>query len=77
MRLSCVLLVEFRAQAGFTSVDDTARLLFLETGYYNTYDEAQKKFIEMIEWGHKYKNLEKHLGNGVCLVLGMDLSESQ
>jgi hypothetical protein len=77
MRLSCVLLVEFRAQARSTSVDETARTLFSETHFYATYEEAQKGFIDMIDRGNSYKNLEKYLGNGVCLVLGMDLSESQ
>jgi hypothetical protein len=32
---------------------------------------------KMVDWGHRYRNLEIALGKGICLVLGCDLSESQ
>jgi len=30
----------------------------------------------MIDWGHRYKNMEAALGEGICMVLGRRLKES-
>lgn len=37
----------------------------------------KKVVAAMIDWGHRYANIEQMLGQGICLCLGTELPESQ
>ncbi|KAK1083297.1 hypothetical protein LTR48_006386, partial [Friedmanniomyces endolithicus] len=38
--------------------------------------DIKKIVVKMIDWVHRYKNLEKDLDRDICLSLGIDLLES-
>jgi hypothetical protein len=78
MRLLCILLVEYRAALGYDpEVDrDTIITICEATGYYRSEPETKQVLAQMIERGGYYRNLEKHLGQGICFVLGTTLTES-
>ncbi|KAF2170532.1 hypothetical protein M409DRAFT_19352 [Zasmidium cellare ATCC 36951] len=59
------------------SASDTARAL-CSYGLFNqtTPEKVESTMKDMVNWGHRYKNLEKTLGKGICLVLGTQLSET-
>lgn len=77
MRMLCILLVKYRAEKGLQRELDQGTLEVVYTGsYLQSEDETKKTLATMIERGGYYLNLEKHLGKGVCFVLGTSLSES-
>lgn len=78
MRLLCILLVEYRADVGCQPELDqgTIETVSKATSYHNSEIEAKQGLATMIERGGYYLNLEKHVGQGVCFVLGTSLSET-
>ena len=79
MRLLCILLVEYRASAGYEpEVDqDTIERICQSSGRQDNEKEISQSLARMIECGVYYKNLEANVNQGVCFVLGTSLSESQ
>jgi hypothetical protein len=75
----CILLVEYRAAVGFCPELDqgTISRIFQATCNGNS-SEAETKHIlaTMIERKGYYLSLEKHMGQGICFVLGTSLTES-
>lgn len=70
-----MLLVKVMADAK-THVQSVAYILW-SAGYWSSEEQAREELEKMIECGKKYKYLNLEIGNGVCLVLGTTLSESQ
>lgn len=77
MRHSCIALVEFRSEIGKPSVDETAHVLHHSIGLGQDIDEAVKILTTMIDFGHRYKQLEDSLGAGICLVLPTNIGETK
>jgi len=78
MRLLCILIVEYRAAVGISSEPDQDTIIAIRkaTGYNKSEAETKKDLATMIERGGYYLNLEKHVGQGICFVLGTSLSET-
>lgn len=78
MRLLCILLVEYRAEVGHQPELDqrTIETICKATGSYHSEIETMQVLATMIERGGYYLNLEKHVGKGICFVLGTSLSET-
>jgi len=75
-RCACILLSEYRAHQNYPPEADTVEEI-LQSGHFGLKSEDVAKTIQhMITAGSRYRNLENHLGDGVCLVLGMTLKES-
>lgn len=70
------MLVEFRERMGLTSVEETVQSLQGVVGLCRSEQHTRHTLSTMIDHGHKYRNLERHLGHGVCLFLGISLSET-
>ncbi len=68
--------MEYRDEIGRPSVEETALGLHNAIGFCRDVAEAQNTLEMMISAGHKYKQLENHLGAGVCFVLGTELGET-
>jgi hypothetical protein len=80
MRLLCILLVEYRAAVGFRPELDQGTISMIFKATYdgnNSEVETKQILATMIERGGYYLSLEKHMGQGICFVLGTSLSESQ
>lgn len=75
-RCICVALNEFmapfRADGTVIQLVDTAEMVVAP----NERIAFRKRLLRMEEDGGRYRNLEKHLGQGVTLVLGIELGES-
>ena len=71
--------MEYRAAVGIPPEPDQGTIVAIRnaTGYKKSEAETKKILATMIERGGYYLNLEKHVGQGVCFVLGTSLSESQ
>ncbi|KAH7096060.1 hypothetical protein FB567DRAFT_48389 [Paraphoma chrysanthemicola] len=78
MRLLCILLVDYRASAGYGhEVDqDTILRICQASGHQDNEVDTRQRLAKMIEWGGYYKNLEANVNQGICFVLGTSLSES-
>lgn len=76
-RLSCLVLVRYRARAGPTPLEVTAQALHECASLDRTYQNAMSALVNMIERGDSYESLERDVGGGVCLVLGTSLPETQ
>lgn len=79
MRLLCILLVEYRASVGYHPEPDQDTIVTIckATGYQRSEIETKQVLATMIERGGYYSNLEKHVNEGICFVLGTSLSETQ
>jgi hypothetical protein len=79
MRFLCILLVEYRASAGYEPEldQDTIVRMCQANGHQDNEIETKQKLAKMIECGGYYKNLEANVNQGICFVLGTSLSESQ
>lgn len=76
-RCACILLSEYRAQQNYPPEADTVEEI-LQSGLFGLKSEQVAKTIrDMITDGSRYRNLENQLGDGICLVLGMELKESR
>jgi hypothetical protein len=77
MRLLCILLVEYRASAGYEpEIDQDTILRICQANGYQDSEETRQRLANMIECGGYYKNLEANVNQGICFVLGTSLSES-
>jgi hypothetical protein len=78
MRLLCILLVEYRACAGYEPELDRNTILRISRarGHQDNAVETSQTLARMIECGGYYKNLEANVSQGICFVLGTSLSES-
>ena len=75
-RCACILLVEFRSRFGYPSDEDTAQTIINLGLFHGDLSRLKQEIAEMINAGTRYKNLEKSLGMGASLVLGVNISES-
>ena len=71
-----MLLVAFRASNKCPSVESTADKLYPVLTQVDTKESLLWHLHHMINAGHRYGNIEKALGRGVCLVLGKEVSET-
>ena len=71
------MLVDFRERINRPSIPDTAHILHHSAKFCKDVEEAKKLLDTMIDAGHRYKQLEASLGDGVCLVLPTDIGESK
>jgi hypothetical protein len=78
MRFLCILLVEYRASAGYEPEldQDTIIRICQASGYQDNEIQTRQRLAKMIEFGGYYKNLEENVNQGICFVLGTSLSES-
>lgn len=70
------MLVEFQAQHQALDLAVTAEALSTCGNVCKGFAEARETLEYMLDAGHRYKNLETHLGPGVTFLLGIELSES-
>lgn len=70
------MLVEFQAQHLSLDLAVTAEALSTCSTVCKGFAEARETLEYMLDAGHRYKNLEAHLGIGVTFLLGTELSES-
>ena len=75
-RIACIVLVEIRDWMGRPAVDDITDSVHVAQIVNVPAVDIKKIVVNMIDWGHRYKNLEKDLDRGICLSLGIDLPES-
>lgn len=74
-RLACMILVDLRDGLGRPSIEDTASLL-LSTGIVaSSRRNAIDTVKQMIDKGHRYRNLHQNICPGLALVLGIALPE--
>jgi len=75
-RCACILLVEFQQQ--FECVWDSACTKALSTrgGLNKKPGEIERNVKDMISCGGYYLNLERSLGPGASLVLGLQVAET-
>jgi hypothetical protein len=78
MRLLCILLVEYRASAGYEAEldQDTIEKIHQSSSHQDKKIETSQRLARMIECGGYYKNLEANINQGICFVLGTSLAES-
>lgn len=71
-----MLLVELRARENISSVEGVAT--FLHSSWSTQYSLCDLGNVvrSMIEAGHRYRNIEKVLGQGSILVLGTSIKET-
>jgi len=75
-RCACILLSEYRARQNYPPEAVTVTEICQSGLFGLDSEEVAKTIRHMITAGSRYRNLENHLGDGVCLVLGMVLKES-
>lgn len=75
--MACVCLVELYLAMGRPLVEDIACVISFGDDVFMFEPEVRKTIDTMLDWGHRYKNLEKASNEGICFTLGCDLSESQ
>lgn len=74
--MACIALVELRRRNNVRSRDATAKLIQADLSMFTNPQSARDVLDAMIDAGHRYSNLEKHLGQGVAFVLGKTVSET-
>lgn len=75
-RIACIVLVEFQKVTGMPTVFDLSRTVEISPAMEIPPMEIGKTVKAMLDHGSRYKNMEKELGVGICLVLGCQLPES-
>lgn len=70
------MLVEFQAQNPSLDLTATAEALSTSGTVCKSFAEARETLEYMLDAGHRYKNLEAHLGIGATFLLGGEISES-
>ena len=71
-----MLLVAFRESQSCSSIEETAATLYPLLPCQGTQQDLLEQLHHMDDAGHRYKNIEKSLGTGSCLVLGTDIAET-
>lgn len=74
----CILLVDLRQYLPepMTARDAAEALYSLGLFPGTTPDEIESFIADMMNWGHRYLNLEKDLGKGISMMLETELSET-
>lgn len=75
-RIACIVLVKFQRLAGMPTMTDLTRTVEINPAMKIPPMEIGKTVEAMLDHGSRYKNMEKELGVGICLVLGCQLPES-
>ncbi len=76
-RVACIVLVGLHDWAQRPSIEAFVDLVKI-SGVHGTSEISIKKTVSaMVDWGHRYANMERLLGKGISLSLGSDLPESQ
>jgi hypothetical protein len=70
------VLVEFQAQHPSLDLAVTAEALSTCGTVCRGFAEARETLEHMLDAGHRYRNLEAHLGIGATFLLGTELPES-
>lgn len=74
-RLLCLVLLRLKDMKHGMSAADIAKSLYeLDNAYY-AYEKVERTVAKMLNAGSRYRNLEHHLGSGLCFVLGTDVTE--
>lgn len=76
-RMACIVLVKIHNRMGRPPIDTVASAVHAGRVVDLSVKGIKKTVGTMIDWGHRYGNIEVVLGKGICLALGSDLSESQ
>ncbi|OQN95382.1 hypothetical protein B0A48_18617 [Cryoendolithus antarcticus] len=75
-RIACIVLVEIHQRMGQPPADVIAETVQIGRGIGHNPNEVEKTVVAMLDFGHRYKNLEITVDGGIALVLGCELSES-
>ena len=75
-RITCIVLVELQRKTGMPTAADLAQTVVMTATMELPPMEIEKTVKAMLDHGIRYRNMEKALGTGICLVLGCYLPES-
>lgn len=75
-RITCIVLVELQRKTGMPTAADLAQTVVMTATMKLPPMEIEKTVKAMLDHGSRYRNMEKALGMGICLILGCYLPES-
>lgn len=75
--MACIALAEWRPNDKVIAGDETVKLLISKSDVSSNEPEAAKILRDMLDKGHRYKNLERHVGGGIAFALGVEMAETQ
>lgn len=75
-RIACIVLVDIRDLMGRPPIDVIACAVHVAHVVDVSAEDIKRTVEKMIDCGHRYNNMERRLGRGICLSLGSDLPES-
>lgn len=75
-RITCIVLVELQRKTGMPTAADLAQTVVMSATIQLPPMDIEKAIKAMLDHGSRYRNMEKALGMGICLVLGCYLPES-
>lgn len=75
-RITCIVLVELQRKTGMPTAADLAQTVVTTATMELPPMEIEMTVKAMLDHGSRYRNMEKALGIGICLVLGCYLPES-
>lgn len=76
-RMSCIVLVAIHDWMQRPEIDSFLEYTSVGDIQLTGTTSIKKVVAAMIDWGHRYANIEQMLGQGICLCLGTELPESQ
>lgn len=76
-RVACIVIADLHIWMGRPDLDAFVGYINVHSVNGTSTEGITKPIAAMLDWGHRYKTIQRNLDKGCLLCLGVDLPETQ